>query len=154
MHGSLGPKAKLLRRSGRNHMMIAHRWTALVTILALLAYAWMSSRVGGARRKADIWAPAMTGEPVLERTIRAHYNTLEWLPMFLVGMWLFAIYWNELVAAGLGVVWIVARVAYAIGYAADAKKRGPGFMVQAAVTTVLLFGALGKIVYSLATGAV
>ena len=51
----------------------------------------------------------MTGDPVLERTIRAHYNTLEWLPLFLVPLWLFAIYWSDLVAAGLGLIWIVGR---------------------------------------------
>ena len=135
-------------------MMMAHRWTALVTILALLVYFWMGLRVAGARGKAGIAAPAMTGEPVLERTIRAHYNTLEWLPMFLVGMWLFALYWNELVAAGLGVVWIVGRVLYAQGYVAEASKRSTGFVIQAVATGILLFGALGKIVYSLATGGV
>ena len=135
-------------------MMMAHRWTALVTILALLVYFWMGLRVAGARGKAGIQAPAMTGEPVLERTIRAHYNTLEWLPMFLVGMWLFALYWNELVAAGLGVVWIVGRVLYAQGYVAEASKRSTGFMIQSVATGILLFGALGRIAWSLATGGV
>ena len=135
-------------------MMMAHRWTALVTILALLVYFWMGLRVAGARGKAGIAAPAMTGEPVLERTIRAHYNTLEWLPMFLVGLWLFALYWNELVAAGLGVVWIIGRVLYAQGYVAEASKRGTGFMIQSVATGILLFGALGKIAWSLATGGV
>jgi glutathione S-transferase len=132
--------------------MMVHRWVALVTILALLTYFWMGTRVARARGKSGIAAPAMTGEPVLERTIRAHYNTLEWLPMFLVGMWLFAIYWNELVAAGLGVVWIIGRVLYAQGYVTEASRRGPGFLIQAIATAILLFGALGKIVYSLATG--
>ena len=135
-------------------MMMAHRWTALVTILALLVYFWMGLRVAGARGKAGIAAPAMTGEPVLERTIRAHYNTLEWLPMFLVGMWLFAIYWNELVAAGLGVVWIIGRVLYAQGYVAEASKRSTGFLIQSVATGILLFGALGRIAWSLATGGV
>ena len=135
-------------------MMMAHRWTALVTILALLVYFWMGLRVAGARGKAGIAAPAMTGEPVLERTIRAHYNTLEWLPMFLVGMWLFAIYWNELAAAGLGVVWIIGRVLYAQGYVAEASKRSTGFLIQSVATGILLFGALGRITYSLATGGV
>ena len=135
-------------------MMMAHRWTALVTILALLVYFWMGLRVAGARGKAGIAAPAMTGEPVLERTIRAHYNTLEWLPMFLVGLWLFALYWNELVAAGLGVVWIIGRVLYAQGYVAEASKRGTGFMIQSVATGILLFGALGRIAWSLATGGV
>ncbi len=133
-------------------MMMQHRWVALVTLLALLTYFWMSTRVPVARNKCGIQAPAMTGDPLLERTIRAHYNTLEWLPIFLVSLWLFAIYWNEMVAAALGAVWIVGRILYALGYAADAAKRGPGFMIQSVAVAVLLFGALGKIVYSLATG--
>jgi glutathione S-transferase len=135
-------------------MMMQHRWVALVTLLALLTYFWMSTRVPLARNKCGIQAPAMTGDPLLERTIRAHYNTLEWLPIFLVSLWLFAIYWNELVAAGLGVVWIVGRILYALGYSADAAKRGPGFLIQSVAVAVLLFGSLGKIVYSLATGGV
>jgi uncharacterized membrane protein YecN with MAPEG domain len=89
----------------------------------------------------------MTGDPVLERTIRVHYNTLEWLPIFLVSMWLFAIYWNDLVAAGLGLVWIVGRLIYSFGYVADPGKRGTGFLIQALATAVLLFGALGRLIY-------
>jgi glutathione S-transferase len=135
-------------------MMMQHRWVALVTLLALLTYFWMSTRVPLARNKCGIQAPAMTGDPLLERTIRAHYNTLEWLPIFLVSLWLFAIYWNELVAAAVGVVWIIGRILYALGYSADAAKRGPGFLIQSVAVAVLLFGALGKIVYSLATGGV
>ncbi|MFI4966822.1 MAG: MAPEG family protein [Caulobacterales bacterium] len=130
--------------------MHPHTWVALVTLLALLTYFWMSTRVPAARKACGIYAPAMTGDPLLERTIRAHYNTLEWLPIFLVSMWLFAVYWSDLVAAGLGVVWILGRIAYALGYAADASKRGPGFLIQALVTAVLLFGALGRIIYVLA----
>ena len=131
--------------------MHPHSLVALVTLLALLTYFWMSTRVPVARRKSGINAPAMTGDPLLERTIRAHYNTLEWLPIFLVSLWLFAIYWNDLVAAAMGVVWIVGRIVYAVSYAADPAKRGLGFQIQALATAVLLFGALGRIIYILAT---
>ena len=131
--------------------MIEHRWVALVSLLALLAYFWMALQVPRARTKCGIAAPAMTGDPLLERTIRAHYNTLEWLPIYLVSLWLFAIYWNDMVAAALGVVWIIGRIAYALGYAADAARRGPGFLIQSLAVAVLLFGALGRIVYILAT---
>ena len=134
--------------------MIEHRWTALVSLLALLTYFWMSAQVPRARVKCGISAPAMTGDPLLERTIRAHYNTLEWLPIFLVSLWLFAIYWNELVAAALGLVWVVGRIIYALGYYSAADRRGPGFLIQAIAVAVLLFGALGKIIYGLATGGV
>ena len=131
--------------------MHPHSLVALVTLLALLTYFWMALRVPAARRKCGIHAPAMTGDPLLERTIRAHYNTLEWLPIFLVSLWLFAIYWNDLVAAGLGVVWIVGRILYALGYASEASRRAPGFLIQALATGVLLFGALGRVIYVLAT---
>lgn len=131
--------------------MYPHNLVALVTLFSLLVYVWMGLRVGAARGKSGIPAPAMTGEPVLERTIRAHYNTLEWLPIFLGSLWLFAIYWNDTVAAALGVVWIVGRILYAVGYAADASKRSTGFLIQMAATAVLLFGALGRIIYLMAT---
>ena len=131
--------------------MHPHSLVAIVTLLAILVYHWMGFRVGGARRTSGIAAPAMTGDPLLERSIRAHYNTLEWLPIFLVSLWLFAFYWNDLVAAGLGVVWIVGRVLYALGYVKDPAKRELGFMIQALASAVLLFGALGRIIYVVAT---
>lgn len=135
-------------------MMIEYHWTALVTLLALLAYFWTSVQVGRARGKSGIGAPAMTGDPLLERAVRVQSNTLEWLPIFLASLWLFAIYWNELVAAGVGVVWIIGRLLYSAGYMADPAKRGTGFLIQTLASAVLLLGALGKIVYSLATGSV
>ncbi len=140
--------------NGGTNTMIQHRWTALVTLLSLLVYFWMSLQVGRARGKTGINAPAMTGDPLLERAVRVHYNTLEWLPIFLVSLWLFAIYANELGAAGLGIVWIIGRVLYSAGYMADPAKRSTGFLIQLLAAAVLLFGALGKIVYSLATGGV
>ncbi|MGH6877792.1 MAG: MAPEG family protein [Rhizomicrobium sp.] len=134
-------------------MMMEHRWTAVVTLLALLLYFWMSLQVARTRGKCGISPPAMTGDPLLERAVRVQSNTLEWLPIFLAGLWLFAIYWNELVAAGMGVVWIIGRLFYSFGYMADPARRSTGFLIQLLACAVLLFGALGKIVYSLATGS-
>ncbi len=133
-------------------MIMGHRWTALVTLLALLAYFWMSLQVGRARGKSGINPPAMTGDPLLERAVRVHYNTLEWLPIFLASLWLFAIYWNELVAAALGILWIIGRLLYSAGYMADPAKRSTGFLIQLLACAVLLLGSFGRIAYSLATG--
>lgn len=135
-------------------MMMAHRWTAVVSLVAMLVYIWMGLQVGRARGKSGINAPTMTGDPQLERAVRVQTNTLEWMPIFLVSLWLFAIYCNELAAAGLGVVWILGRLVYATGYMADPAKRSTGFLVQMLACAVLLFGALGMIIYSLATGGV
>lgn len=127
--------------------MQSHAYVAIVTLLALLTYFWMSLQVPAARRKCGIPAPAMTGDPVLERTIRAHYNTLEWLPLFLVPLWLFAIYWSDLVAAIAGLVWIAGRIIYQVGYVSDPAKRAPGFLIQFLAVAFLLFGSLGRIIY-------
>jgi glutathione S-transferase len=134
------------------NMMMEFRWTALATILALLVYLYMGVQVALARGKSGIKAPAMTGDPMLERANRVHINTLEWLPLFLAGIWLFAITWNDRVAAGLGLVWIIGRLAYSAGYMADPAKRSMGYLIQGLAGLALLLGALGRIAYSLATG--
>jgi len=131
--------------------MQPHSWVAIVTIAALLVYVWMTARIGRARAKCGVHAPAMTGDPILERHIRVQANTLEWLPLFLPSLWLFAIYWSDLVAAILGVVWIAGRIVYALGYVADPSKREAGFIIQALATGILLFGALGRVIWILAT---
>lgn len=134
--------------------MSSHALVAIVSLLALLTYFWMALQVGRIRSKVGIPAPAMTGDPLLERAVRAHYNTLEWLPLFLVPLWLFAIYWNDLAAAAIGLVWIVGRILYQRGYLADPAKRHTGFTIQALACAALLFGSLGRLVYVLAvTGA-
>lgn len=133
--------------------MQSHSLTAIVTILSLLFYAGTGISVGRARAKSGIKAPAMTGDPILERTIRVQANTLEWLPIYLASLWLFAIYWSDLVAAAAGLVWIAGRVLYARAYVVDPAKRETGFMIQMLASAVLLFGALGRIVYGLVTGA-
>ncbi len=133
--------------------MTEFRWTAIVTIVALLVYIWMGLQVASARGKSGIEAPAMTGHPTLERANRVHINTLEWLPLYLAGLWLFAAAWsNDKVAAGIGAVWIVGRLLYSTGYMADPAKRSTGFLIQAFTVLVLLLGALGKLVYGLAVG--
>ncbi|MET0273036.1 MAG: MAPEG family protein [Phenylobacterium sp.] len=131
--------------------MQPHSLVAIVTLLALLLYFWMGFRMVGARKVSGISAPDMTGHPILERTNRVHYNTLEWLPIFLVSLWLFAIYWRDDVAAVLGVVWIIGRILYALAYVKDPSKRELGFMIQTLACAALLFGALGRLIYIYAT---
>lgn len=127
--------------------MQAHLYVALVTLLAAATYFWMATCVARAHKKSGILAPAMTGDPVLERTIRAHTNTLEWMPIFLPSLWLFSIYWSPAVAAILGLAWIVGRIMYFLGYIAGPEKRYPGFFIQGAAAFALLLGAAGRIIY-------
>jgi uncharacterized membrane protein YecN with MAPEG domain len=124
----------------------------IVSLSALLLYFWMGLRVAGARTKFGVAAPAVSGNEMFERHYRVQMNTLEWLPLFLPSLWLFAYYWDPRVAAAVGVVWVIGRLIYAVTYVKDPAKRGLGFGPQALSTAVLLFGALGKAIYLVATG--
>ena len=127
-------------------------FTALVTCLAIALYFFTSIRVAKARAKFGIKAPAITGNDEFERVFRVQMNTLEWLPIFLPSLWLFAIYINDPVAAAIGLLWIAGRALYMTGYSQAANKRGRGFGIQALATGILWLGALGAIVWRLIHG--
>jgi glutathione S-transferase len=127
-------------------------WTALVTVLAVLVYFSSGYLVVRARQKYGVAAPATIGNPDFERVFRVQMNTLEWMPIFLPLLWLFAFYVSDIGAAVLGLVWIGGRILYMVRYTAAADKRGPGFTVQGAVCVVLLVGALAGVMSKLAHG--
>ncbi|MBN9222652.1 MAG: MAPEG family protein [Mesorhizobium sp.] len=120
---------------------------SIVTLLCGLTLFGMALTVARTHSRTGILAPTMTGDPLLERAIRAHLNTVEWIPVFLPSMWLFAIYWSPAWAAGIGLVWLIGRVAYFVGYLQAPLKRYPGFFIQSLAAFALLLGALGRIVY-------
>jgi len=124
--------------------------TALVTCLALMVYFLISFRVGKARTTYGVKAPATAGNPDFERIYRVQMNTLEWMPIFLPALWLFAIYVSDAIAAALGIVWIVGRILYMIGYAEAANKRGRGFGIQGFAAFALWLGAIVGILWRLA----
>jgi glutathione S-transferase len=116
-------------------------YTAVVTLLAVALYFFLATRVAVAHRKFGVKLPAMTGNPDFERVFRAHVNMLEWMPTFLVPLWLCAIYLNDIAAAALGLVWIAGRAVYFVGYSKAVEGRLPGFLIQALVCLLLFIGA-------------
>src|ERR1700761_8225020 len=129
-----------------------YHFTALVTCLALLAYMFSLVLVSRARAKFGVKLPAISGNPDFERVFRAQMNTLEWLPLFLPSLWLFAIYIGDGIAGAIGAVWVIGRILYVLGYAKAVEKRGPGFAIQALATIALWVGAIGAIVWRLVHG--
>jgi glutathione S-transferase len=127
-------------------------YTALVTCLAILFYFFTSIQVSKARSASGIKAPAITGNADFERVFRVQMNTLEWMPIFLPSLWLFAIYISDWLAAVIGLVWIAGRILYLTGYSQAAEKRGLGFGIQGAAGGVLWLGALGAIVWRIVHG--
>ena len=123
--------------------------TALVTLLAIAFYFFTSINVSRSRTATGVKVPAMSGHPDFERAFRIQMNTLEWMPIFLPALWLFAIYIGDVIAAGIGAVWIIGRIVYFVGYSNAAAKRGPGFAIQFLAAFALWAGALGAVVLRL-----
>jgi glutathione S-transferase len=127
-------------------------YTAVITLLAIALYFFLATRVAVARGKFGVQHPATTGNPDFERIFRVHMNTLEWMPTFLVPLWLCAVYLSDVGAAALGVVWIVGRVLYFVGYSRAVEKRLPGFFIQSTACLLLFVGAAVGVVMRWAGG--
>lgn len=124
--------------------------TALVTLLAIAFYFFTSINVARVRDKTGVKAPAMAGHPDFDRAFRIQMNTLEWMPIFLPALWLFAIYISDAIAAAIGAVWIVGRIVYFTGYSKAPAKRSLGFGIQGIASLALWAGALGAVAWRLA----
>ena len=122
---------------------------AHVLCLAIILFIATAIKVGAARSKYGIHAPATSGHPEFERIFRVQQNTLEQLVAFIPSLVLFAQYVSPNWAAGVGLVWIVGRIWFALSYYAEAEKRGPGFMLTFTALVVLLGGAMIGIAASL-----
>jgi hypothetical protein len=114
----------------------------IVTALAVLQFIVFGFRVGGARGRYGVKAPAVAGNEIFERYFRVQQNTLEQLIVFLPGLYLFSHYLNPLVAAGLGAVYLTGREVYAVTYVKDPAKRGPGYGLTFLPTVILVLGGL------------
>jgi glutathione S-transferase len=126
--------------------MIVMKYTALVTIAAVVYTFLLSGRVGAARSKMGVAAPATAGQPDFDRVFRIHMNTVEQLVLFVPMLWLAASAVGDQWAAGIGFVWIVGRFIYAAGYRKDVDKRGPGMLITLASTAVLTVVAVWGVV--------
>ena len=128
-------------------------YTALVTLLAVALYFWTGLAVANARQKYGVVVPATTGHTDFERVFRVQQNMLEWTPIFLPLLWLFAFYVCDWGAALLGLVWVVGRGFFILGYSQAAEKRHMGFFIQLGASGALLIGALAGIIWRMAHGA-
>jgi glutathione S-transferase len=126
------------RSAGDKFMTLVY----VVMMLAVIEYFAFGMAVGMARGRYKIPAPAVSGNPDFERYYRVQMNTLEQMMVFLPSLWTFAIFVSATWAAGLGAVFVLGRLLYFMGYAKAAEKRGPGFLIGAVPTMILLAGGL------------
>ena len=104
-------------------------YVVLVSTLLLIQYTFFSMRAGIARGKADIKAPATSGDEHFERNLRVQINTLEQLIITLPSMWICAIYFRPDAAAILGLAFLVGRFWYSMAYISNPASRAPGMII-------------------------
>jgi glutathione S-transferase len=127
----------------------------IVLVLVLMQYSFFGIKVGMARVKYDIQAPAISGHPVFERYYRVHQNTLEQLLVFVPLYLVFAVmaegqgWMGSELATACGVLWIIGRFIYSSAYIEDPAKRGMGFMLSFLATVLLMMGNLAAAIMSL-----
>ena len=125
------------------------QYVAIVTLLLLVQYTIYMLLCGLARGKDTVVAPATTGDPKFERAFRVQMNTLEQLAVTIPAMWICAHFYSPLVAAGLGVGFMIGRLIYRQAYMRDPASRGPGmvigFLANMALIVLGLWGAIGQL---------
>lgn len=122
--------------------MLSLPLTSLVSLLVVLLLFFTGLNVGRARGLYGIKAPAVTGHEMFERAFRIQMNTLEQAVLLLPALWLYAGFIGDRGAGMMGVVWIAARVWYAIAYQQDPAKREGGFILGFLAFAGLWLGAM------------
>jgi glutathione S-transferase len=120
---------------------------AIDTLLAVLVTFVLAGRVGFMRGKYKIEAPATVGHPQFERACRTHMNTVESLVLFLPALWIASVYYGGQIPFWIGLVWVVARLVYAVGYAqTNTQMRGPGAGLSfLSILALVALGAIGAV---------
>ena len=114
----------------------------LIVLLALLQYVWFTARVGLARGKYNVNAPACDGDESWNRLFRVQQNTMEQLIVFIPATYAFAFYLSELWVLLPGMAYLVGRFLYSAEYLKDPKTRTPGMSITLLANVVLVLGAL------------
>lgn len=116
----------------------------LVVLLNVLLLIWAMIEVGRARVRYRVPPPVTSGPVEFEARFRVQMNTTEQTVMFLPTLWLCSTYFRADVAGVVGLLWIIGRVIYALGYYRAPKDRMTGFAIAAfALLVLLVCGAFG-----------
>ena len=121
--------------------MNQYLYTSSITLLTVMLMLGLTFYVGRARGKYQVKAPAVSGHELFERAYRIQLNTIESVLMFLPALWLYAIFIGDKGAGDSGLIWLLARVWYAIAYQQNPAKRGLGFLISILVIAGLWTGS-------------
>ena len=124
-------------------------YAAFIILLALAQYLYFTMRVGLARGKFGVKAPATSGNEIWERVYRVQQNTLEQLVMFIPAMIAFSMYASSRWALLPGVLFLIGRQLYSFEYVKNPDSRTPGMALSLLSNVVLVIGALIGLAFKL-----
>ncbi len=119
---------------------------SLIVFLALFEYMVFILVVGATRNKYGVVAPATTGNELWERLYRIQVNTAEQLILFIPAVYGFAYFVSDIWAARIGVIFLIGRMVYFIGYRKSGDKRILGAVLSAWPSYIMVFGVLYQLV--------
>ncbi|ESO95374.1 hypothetical protein LOTGIDRAFT_232059 [Lottia gigantea] len=123
-------------------------YVILVGCLSVAVNMWMAFKVGAARKKYGVEYPKLYSDnnDTFNCIQRAHQNTLEGYPQFLFLLFVGGLN-NPIWVAGLGVIYLLGRIAYALGYhTGDPEKRKLGALPML-ISFILMLGNCAQLGY-------
>jgi len=117
-------------------------YAALIVLFALVQFLWFTTRVGLARGKYGVKAPATTGDATFERIYRVQQNTMEQLVIFIPAVIAFSAYVSNRWVLLPGLLFLVGRQLYSHEYVKDPNSRTPGMAISLLCNAALVIGAL------------
>lgn len=126
--------------------MTTYAYAAGATLLVVLLLFATALNVGRARGLYGVKAPATTGNEMFERIFRVQMNTQEGALQMLPALWLFSAFVSDRWAGLIGLVWVLARIWYAMAYQKDPATRSRAFTLGFLCFAVLWVGAVWGLV--------
>merc|ERR1740128_991464 len=101
----------------------AYGYVLLVVFFTYFLSFWQGIMVGRMRTKLKVDCPAMYSdtEPLFNCYQRAHQNTLEKIPLFLILLLASGLF-NAKIVAAFGFFWLLSRIIYSFGYYSGLPK--------------------------------
>lgn len=116
---------------------------SIAMLLLIMAFQFiLAARVGSARGKYNVKAPACEGPDEFNRVYRVHQNTLEQIVQFLPLFVVFTIVAGDIYGAITGLIWLVGRFIYMRAYEAGPEKRGLGMIITVLASVICFFGII------------
>lgn len=114
-----------------------HRYVLLVAASTSILNVWLGNRVNSYRKQAKVpypnaYASANDAATSQEKYLfncaqRGHANFIEQQPSFLTAL-LISGFKYPVLSAGMGGLWVISRIMYAVGYTTPQYKNGRGRM--------------------------